>query len=379
MSIYFDYAASSIIHPKVASAIYEWHKTGCGNPSSVHREGQKGRIKIESVRDRVAALIKARPKEIIFTSGGTEANNLSIRGLLSSKSLSGKKHIILSSTEHPSINETVLHLKKSGFEVDFIPVSQQGEIDTNDIKSRLRPDTGLVSCMMVNNETGIIYPVQEIAEICRQEKVVFHCDAVQAFGKMAINLQKFPADLVSFSAHKINGPKGIGGLFVRDGVPLDKLFYGGGQEANRRPGTENIAGIVGLGRAIEIFSDADNEWQRLGLLKHVFEHELIKKIPGTIIIGRQAPRSPYISSVAFPGIDNQSLLLNLDMHGLAASVGSACSSGSIRPSRVISAMGFTNTLTQSVIRFSFGRFTTESEIDRGLAIICAVLNKMRKA
>jgi len=373
MSIYFDNAASSPVDPRVAREMYEWQLAHPGNPSSVHQYGQKGRIKIENVRDRVAGMLHCRSKEILFTSGGTEANNLAIRGLLAGARREGKTHILISATEHPSVYETVQTLSRAGFTGELLPVP----LDPEQLRSMLRSDTALVSVMMVNNETGIIHPVQEMAVICHEKNIPFHCDAVQAFGKMDIDLQGFKADLLSFSAHKIHGPKGIGGLFVREGLALEKITFGGGQEANRRPGTENLCGIIGLGAALEQFGSARKQWQIMQKLQQRFEQGIQNIMPQSLLIGAKAERSPYISNVAFPGIDNQSLLLNLDMRGLAASVGSACSSGSIRPSRIISAMGFDRAIVNAAVRFSFGRFTTENEIDAGLEIIEDVIKRMR--
>ncbi len=372
MSIYFDNAASSPVDPRVARAMYEWQLTHPGNPSSIHQYGQKGRIKAENVRDRIAEMLHCRSKEIIFTSGGTEANNLAIRGILAGARRAGKTHILISATEHPSVYETVRMLARTGFTSELLPPAPEPEL----LRNLLRSDTALVSVMMVNNETGIIHPVQELAAICHEKNIPFHCDAVQAFAKMDMDMRNFKADLVSFSAHKIHGPKGIGGLFVREGTALEKITFGGGQEANRRPGTENLCGIVGLGMALEQFGSAQAQWQIMQKIQKRFEEGIQSIMPESFIIGAGAERSPYISNVAFPGIDNQSLLLNLDMHGLAASVGSACSSGSIRPSRVISAMGFDAAIVNAAVRFSFGRFTTTDEIDAGLKIIESVIKQM---
>lgn len=375
MSIYFDYAATTPVDPQVTKAMFEWQNASFGNPSSPHRIGQKSKIKLEESRDLVAAELGCLSKEIVFTSGGTESNNLALIGACLANKNKGN-HLITTAIEHPSVLKTFEYLQQFGFETSILPSNPDGGFDIDALEKLIRPETILLSMMYVNNETGVILPVRQIAEISKEHNLIFHCDAVQAFGKLEVKAD-LGFDLLSFSGHKIYGPKGAGGLFVRDGIAMDVRSFGGGQEANKRPGTENLIGIIGLGKALELVPDKKKEWDKTERLKKIFEETLLARIDNTAINGCETKRSAYISNISFPGVDNQSLLLNLDMQGLAASVGSACSSGSIKQSHVLQGMQLDETRINSAIRFSFGRFTTEEEIIRALEIIKNVVNRLR--
>ncbi len=367
MQIYLDNAATTPVDIRVTKAMFAWQENNFGNPSSPHRHGQSSKIKLEEVRDLVADNLNCLSKEVVFTSGGTESNNKALIGACLANKEKGN-HIIVSAVEHPSILDTVKYLEKHGFQVTYLKPGKSDSAILQKVKNAIGADTILLSMMYVNNETGAIFPVEEIGKICKEKEIIFHCDGVQAFGKMELDVNKLNIDLMSFSAHKIYGPKGIGGLFARDGIPLEQINFGGGQEANKRAGTENLVGIIGLGKAVELIK-YEQEWQRISTLQERFESALKSSIPGIIINAGEMPRSPYISNISFPGVDNQSMLLNLDMAGLSASVGSACSSGSIKQSHVLRAMAVPAKIVNSAIRFSFGRFTTGHEIESAVKII----------
>lgn len=375
MNIYLDYAATTPVDPRVSKAMFYWQENHFGNPSSLHRAGQKSKIKLEESRDLIAAELGCLSREIVFTSGGTESNNLAIIGACLGNRNKGN-HIITTSVEHPSVLKAFEYLEQSGFEKTIINCDQVGLPDLQALENAVTDKTVLVSMMHVNNETGIILPVQKVAEICKSKNIIFHSDAVQAFGKIEIKTPGL-VDLLSFSGHKICGPKGIGGLFIREGLSMETRSYGGGQEANKRPGTENLIGIVGLAKAMELMNARQNEFDSASRLKKLFEETLQSRLENIFITGAESVRSPYISNISFTGTDNQSLLLNLDMQGIAASVGSACSSGSIKQSHVLQGMQLAENLVNSAIRFSFGRFTTEEEIQRSVEIIEKVVKKLR--
>ncbi len=375
MSVYLDHSATTPIDPSVAEAMHQWLLEKSGNPSSPHRDGQKAKIRLEQVRDAVAAELNCLPKEITFTSGGTESNNLALIGAATAQREKGR-HVIVSAIEHPSVLGAAQYLKQNGLEVERALPGRDGVVSVETIQKMLREDTILLSLMLVNNETGVFQPLDELAALCRERDVALHCDAIQAFAKFPIDLDKTAVDFLSFSAHKINGPAGVGGLFVRSGVPLEARSYGGGQESNRRPGTENMTGIVGLGAALELYRSKGENLRRMEELRNFFESELKQKHTSSVIIGADGPRSPFISCVAFPGIDNQAMLLNLDMAGVSASVGSACSSGSIKQSHVLQAMKLDENIIGSALRFSFGLSTTKEDLRKALKAIDTVTERL---
>lgn len=366
MNIYLDYAATTPMDMRVSEQMCKYQNSIFGNPSSPHRHGQAAKIVLEECRDNVAENLGCFSKEVIFTSCGTESNNLGLIGSMIADKEKGS-HIIVSAVEHPSVIKSIEYLNKIGFEISIINPDNEGIFDISNIEASIQSKTVLISFMYINNETGILSPVNEIGNLCKEKDIIFHCDAVQAFGKYTIDINKLNVDLLSFSGHKIYGPKGIGGLYVRDGIKLEQNLFGGEQEANKRPGTENMAGIVGITNAMRLF-DSD-EWNKTEERRNYFESQLQNLIGNITVIGKKAERSPYISNIAFHGIDNQSLLLRLDINGLSASVGSACSSGSIKQSHVLKAMGLSDDIINSSIRFSYGRFTELPDLKKAVNII----------
>ncbi len=369
--IYLDNAATTPVDKRVTKAMFEWQENNFGNPSSPHRHRQASKIKLEEVRDDVAASLGCLSKEIVFTSGGTESNNKAIIGACLANREKGN-HLIVSAVEHPSVLATADYLEKTGFEISYLKPDETGLISMADLEAKVQPNTILLSMMYVNNETGVIFPIEKAGNFCKEKNIIFHCDAVQAFGKMDIDVNMLNADLFSFSAHKIYGPKGVGGLFVRDGIALEPISFGGGQEANKRAGTENLVGIIGLHKALELMQNRHEECQDISDLRNKLERKLGEQIPCCVINAKDVERSPYISNISFPGLDNQSLLLKMDLAGLSASVGSACSSGSIKQSHVLQAMGLEDAIINSAIRFSLGRFTRAEDIDAAIEIIAGL-------
>ncbi len=371
--IYLDHAASTPVDPEAARAMYEFQLSEPGNPSSIHRFGQQVKIRLEESRETVADFISCSPREVVFTSGGTESNSLALQGIMS---LSTRKTLLISAIEHASVIETARRLAMIGVEVREIPVGQDGLIHTAALEKMVGPQVGLVSVLWVNNETGVIQPVQEIGEMCRRRGILFHCDAVQALGKISIDLKNMPVDLLSLSAHKIHGPKGVGALIIRHGIAMQYQQSGGGQESGRRAGTENLAGIIGFAEALRRWPAGTTE--KIRKLSESFEQQLKTLLPNLEIIGGASPRSGFIACLAFPGTDNESLLLRLDISGLAASVGSACSSGSIRQSHVLQGMGLPAEITRSALRFSFSRTTTGEETVAAAQRIADAVNFLRR-
>jgi len=361
-SVYLDYAATTPMALEAAEAMRQWSTEYFGNPSSLHSFGRKAKMQLEQTRDLLAQLLQARPSEIVFTSGGTESNNLALVGAAAANKEKGR-HLLIGSTEHPSVIETAKQLQRQGFKVRWLKPDIHGQITDTIVNEQLSDETVLVSVMHVNNESGIVNPVAEIARLCRQHRIVFHCDAVQSFGKLKVDLNTIPADLLTVSSHKIYGPKGVGALVIRQKSKLYPLIYGGGQEANRRGGTENMPGIAGLYQALRLLPADDSEYLKIKQLRDYFETELKRRFPFCRIIGENTGRSPYISHISFLGAANDSLLMQLDLAGIAVSVGSACSSGSITKSHVLRAMNLPQEVINGAIRFSYGRYTTKEELD----------------
>ncbi len=376
MQVYLDFSATTPMAPEVNEAMYAWNREQFGNPSSIHRFGQASKVKLEACREQLAAHLNGLPKEIVFTSGGTESNNLALIGAAQAFRERGK-HIIASAVEHPSVLESLKHLSDVGFEITYAYPDKDGRIGVSQIEPLFRDDTILVSLMMVNNETGIIHDVPSVAESCRAHNALLHVDAVQALGKVSFDLTKLPVHLLSVSGHKVYGPKGVGALFIRQGTPMERRHYGGGQEANRRGGTENLSGIVGFAKALELLERKSNDTEHARALQKHFENELKVRLPFIEIIGRDAPRSPFISKISFPGTNNEMMLLNLDMAGVAASVGSACSSGSIKPSHVLEAMHLPDVTMNSALRFSYGRYTSFDQMNFAIDKITEIAERLR--
>ena len=378
MNIYLDNSASTPMDKAVKKVLTSWNNQHSGNPSSMHHAGRKAKIIIENTRRLLAQRLSCSAKEITFTSGGTESNNWALIGTALANRKKGN-HLILSAMEHPSVLQSARFLEKNGFEVDYIQPDSGGNISPEKIQPLIRKETLLLSVMFVNNETGVCLPVYEVADLCRRHNLLFHCDAVQAFGKIPFSLRDFPADLLTVSAHKIYGPAGVGALFVRSGISIDPFVWGGGQEAGRRAGTENAIGIAGLGAAMEFLDESFAFYETAQKLRDRFEDRIQSTFSKVKIIGKESPRLPYISLISFPGISNESLLMAMDMDGIAASAGSACSSGSIRRSHVLESMNLPEKVIDGAVRFSYGKFTTMDEINRAADKTIALVNRMMSA
>ncbi len=352
-----------------------------GNPSSTHQHGQRARQQLENARRRIAGVLEVAPAEFVFTSGGTESNNLAILGLMR-KLPDARKHAITTAIEHPSVLETFRQLEREGVDVTYIGVDSAGRVDAREIADHLRPETALVSVMHANNETGVIQPIEEIAAIVRArreagQRIWFHSDGVQAMGKIPVSPRKLDIDLYSISAHKIYAPKGIGGLFVRKGVPLGSTHYGGRHERERRPGTENVAGAVAFAVAMELCA-GDNP-RSTAKLRDSFEAKVQASQPEIEINGGAASRLPNTSNLLFRGVSAEGLLIALDIQGMAVSTGSACSSGSIEPSPVLLSMGRSREEAKSSVRFSLGRYNTDEDIDRLAEAVIACTGQLRRS
>lgn len=376
-NIYFDYAATTPLDNCVATAVSETQKKLCGNPSSVHYFGQKSKGLIEKVRGQIAEQIGAGAGEIIFSSGGTESNNLALTGFALANRDKGE-HIISTPIEHPSVLKTLEFLQQIGFEVSWLTVSPAGRIDPEELSRKITPGTILVSVMSANNETGSLINVEELARVTARHKISFHSDAVQLYGKADINVANSGIGLMAFSGHKIYGPKGIGILYKKQGIKLNPIIHGGSQERNLRAGTENLAAIAGLSEAVNQLTVNKPERKRIKKLRDQFEEMLTEAIPQIKINGVEGERLFSHSNIYFPGAPGDSMLLRLDMEGIAASSGSACSSGSVQPSHVLKALGYDEKRCAGSLRFSFGRFTTEEEIKSAVPKIQSVYNQIVK-
>jgi cysteine desulfurase len=375
--IYLDHAATTPLHPEARRAMEPFHGEVYGNPSSLHAAGQAARRALDDARDGVAVALGARSEEVVFTSGGTEANNLAlVGGFLAEREQ--RPHLVTVTTEHHAVLDTCRFLESLGAEVTVLPVDGDGMVDPEDVRRALTPRTGLVSVMHANNEIGTIAPLTEIAAITRQAGVPLHTDAVQSAGVLPAGLETLGVDLLSLSAHKFYGPKGAGALLVRRGARLRPLQQGGGQERGRRAGTENVAAIVGMARALELaLVDREAEAARQSALRDRLIERIHEILPDVILNGHPTRRLPNNVNVAFPGIEAETLLLNLDLEGICASAGSACTAGSLEPSHVIRALGRPPSLVSGSIRFSLGRGTTEAEIDTVIDRLGEIVTRLR--
>lgn len=376
--IYLDHNATAPLLPEVLQCMLPYFGPRFGNPSSVHRAGRDARAALDDARERLAAVLHARPHEIIFTGGGTESDNLAILGL--ARSLKGRgQHLVTSATEHHAVLHAFEYLeKREAFEVSRLPVDRFGVIDLRLLRDVLRPDTTLVSIMTANNETGVLQPTEEIALICRERGVLFHTDAVQSFGKIPLPLAPNLPDAISLAAHKFYGPKGAGLLYLRAGVPLEKIQFGGFHENERRPGTENVACIVGMARAAEIaVRDSVAEHARQGVLRDRLWSGISALFPEAVQNGHPSLRLANTLNVTFTGLDAETMLINLDLEGICASTGSACMVGSILPSHVLQAMALSNSAATSAIRFSLGKETSACEIESVIAALERVLPRLQ--
>ncbi len=375
--IYFDHNATTPVDPEVLSEMLPYLKEEWGNPSSIHWASRKPRMALDGAREQVAAFLNCTPLEIIFTSTGTESDNLAIKGLAYSKKKKGN-HIITTKVEHPAVLNTCKYLEKEGFEVTYLGVDPSGMIDLDELKASIKDSTILITVMYANNETGVIFPIDEIGKIAKERGVTMHTDAVQAAGKLPLDMKELNVDLLSISGHKLYGPKGTGALFVRRGVRLVPIIHGGHHERNRRGGTENVAGLVGLGKACEISArDMEKEVAHLRGLRDRLEKGFMEKIPDIKINGDPEKRLPNTANVSFEYVEGESLLLNLDMLGIAASSGSACTSGSLEPSHVLLAMSLSHEMSHGSVRFSLGKDNTVEEIDYLIENMPAIVERMR--
>lgn len=374
--IYLDNNATTPLDPLVRQAMLPFLDEWFGNPSSNHRLGQLNREAVEQARVEVAALVKAPSSRIIFTSGGTESNNAAIWGAV--LACPEKRHILASTVEHASVRKPLEFLKGRGYEVELLPIDRAGGLDLERLKGLLRPDTLLISLLGANNETGVLWPVAEIGRIARERGVPFHCDMVQMLGKMEVDLTATPVDFASFSAHKIHGPKGCGALYVRRGAPFVPFIMGGGQERNLRAGTENVAGIVGFGRAAVLAGERLTEFQdRMAELRDFLEHAIIEKIPGALVNGRELPRLPNTLNVSFMNASAEAIIQELDERGFSVAAQSACHSHDVSPSPVLSAMGVPEVYLHGSMRISLALQNTKEEVAAFLAVLPGLVERSR--
>ncbi len=375
--IYLDHNATTPVAPEVAEAMIPCLTEIYGNASSVHSLGQEARAAVEKARGQVAGLIGVRANEITFTSGGTEADNLALHGVVGGSDKK-KKHIITTTIEHSAVLQTCRALETEGASATYVPVNGQGVVDPEEIRKAITPDTVLISVMHANNELGTVQPIAEIANIAREHKVPFHTDAVQAAGKIPVSVEELGVDLLSLSAHKIYGPKGVGALWIRGGLPIKPLIYGGKDQRARRPGTENVAGIVGFGAAAELVRlSLEEEGKRLSALRDRLEKEILERVPQAAVSGREAVRTPNTSNIYFDFIEGEALVIALDLKGIACSTGAACSSGAVEPSHVLTAIGLPLERARASMRFSLGRLTTEEAIDRIVETLPGAVEQLR--
>jgi len=375
--IYVDHNATTPLDPAVLDEMLPFLRDDWGNPSSVHWAARGPKAALEKARERVASLINAAPLEIVFNSTGTEGDNHAIKGAAFARKNKGN-HIITTVVEHPAVLNTCKYMEKEGFEVTYLKVDSMGRLDLEELRSAIRPETILITIMYANNETGVIFPIKEIAKIARERGVTFHTDAVQAVGKIPIDVKDLGVDLLTLSGHKLYGPKGTGALYVRRGVRLVPLLHGGHQERNRRGGTENVAGLVGLGKACELSAEhMEESVARMKALRDRLEKGLMEKIPDIKVNGDPEARLPNTANISFEYVEGESLLLNLDMMGVAASSGSACTSGSLEASHVLLAMSLSHEMSHGSVRFSLGRHNTEEEIDYIIEIMPPIVERMR--
>ena len=375
-TIYLDNNATTALAPEVLDEMLPYLRDFYGNPSSMHTFGGQLYRRIEEARGKVAQLIGAEPEEIIFTSCGTESDNTAI--LSATESSPGKKHIITTRVEHPAVMNFCKHLARKGFRITFLPVDNKGQISIDELLKALDEETALVTVMYANNEVGNIFPVPEITEILKERNILFHTDAVQAVGKIPIDTKNLPVDMLSLSGHKLHAPKGIGALYVRRGTRFFPFMIGGHQESGRRAGTENVASIIGLGKACELAGKNLTEDNiHLKRLRDKLETTLLKSCPDTTVNGDVLKRLPNTSNISFEYVEGEAILLRLNEYGICASSGSACSSGSLEPSHVLRAMGVPFTTIHGSIRFSLSRYNTEEEIDRVIDIMPGIIKDLR--
>ncbi|MGB6883045.1 MAG: cysteine desulfurase family protein [Candidatus Acidiferrum sp.] len=387
--VYLDFNATTPVDPQVLDAMLPYFSAEFANASSIHTPGQRARAAVETAREQVAALIGAKPQEIVFTSGGTESDNHAIFGVLSSavtqailavhsSSTQPTPHLITTTIEHEAVLNACQAAEKQGVSVTYLPVDREGQVDPEAVRRAIRPETALITVMHANNELGTVQPLEEIGRIASEHKVYFHTDAVQSAGKIRIDVNALNVDLLSLSGHKLYAPKGVGALYVRSGTRLQQLLYGGHHQRGFRPGTENVAGIVGLGKAAEIARHSlAVDAQRISALRDKLERSLLERVPQIRVNGTAPPRTPNTTNIQFAGIEGEALVIALDLKGLSCSVGAACSSGAVEPSHVLTAIGLSQEEAKSSLRFSLGRHTTQSEIAFALEVISTAVVQLR--
>jgi len=375
--IYADNNATTQVAPEVLEEMIPYFHDLYGNPSSMHSFGGQVAGKLKEAREKVARLIGATPDEILFTSCGTESDNAAIRAAIASHP--HKKHIVTTRVEHPAVKNLCEHLGGHGYRITFLPVDRRGRLDLEDLHKALSNDTAIVTIMWANNETGVLFPVDEIAQLVRERGIVFHTDAVQAVGKIPIDVEQIPVDMLSLSGHKLHGPKGIGALYVRKGTKFSPFLIGGHQERGRRGGTENVAAIVGLGKACELaLEHLEEENERVKYLRDKLENGILKRIPNAMVNGDREHRLPNTTSISFEYVEGEAILLMMNEFRICASSGSACTSGSLEPSHVLRAMGVPFTAAHGSIRFSLSVYNTEEEIDFIIEKLPSIIERLRE-
>ena len=377
-NVYFDNSATTKTDERVIEAMMPYITENYGNPSSIYKIGRENRKAVEEAREQVAKVLNCEPSEIYFTNGGSESDNTAIRGIAYAYKNKGN-HIITSKIEHPAVLETCKQLEKEGFEVSYIGVNENGIIKLDELKNAIKPTTTLISIMFANNEIGTIEPIEEIGKIAKENNIFFHTDAVQAVGNVRIDVKQLNIDALSMSGHKFYGPKGIGALYVKKGIKFEKLINGGHQERNKRAGTENVAGIVGLGKAIELaYQELDEHNKKIKELRDYYVEQVKAKIPYIRINGDEIKRLPGNSNISFRFIEGEGLLLNLDLKGICASSGSACTSGSLDPSHVLLAIGLPHEIAHGSLRISIGKYNTKEEVDYLVENLVKIISRLRK-
>src|SRR5436309_3790734 len=378
MRVYFDYNATTPPAPEVTEAVVRVTRDTFGNASSVHHFGQQAKAAIDEARSAVASLINADPSEVVFTGGGTEADNFAVRGAADALEATGRKHLVASAIEHEAVLNTLRALARRGWRTTLLPVDESGIVAPDRMREAITADTAIVSVMHANNEIGTIQPVRELAAIAHEHGALMHTDAVQSAGKIAIDVRALGVDLLSLSAHKFNGPKGAGALWIKRGTRMQPILTGGRHERSRRAGTENVPALIGLGVAARLAAaKMSAEAARVGALRDRLEERILRDVGGTVVNGTRSSRVPNTTNISFDRVEAESLLIAPDLEGVAVSTGSACSSGTLEPSHVLRAMGFSAHRAQNSLRFSLGMFSTEEEVDRVASLLPSIVEKLR--
>jgi cysteine desulfurase len=378
MRIYFDYNATTPLAPQVIDAVTTATRDQFGNASSVHHFGQQAKAALDEARSATAALLHADPSEIVYTSGGTESDNFAVRGAAEALEPTGRRHLVASAIEHEAVLNTLKALGRRGWTISLLPVDETGVVDPDRLAGLVTKETALVSVMHANNEIGTIQPIAALAAVAHKHGALMHTDAVQTVGKVAVDVRAMGVDLLTLSAHKFNGPKGAGALWIKRGTRMLPILTGGKHERSRRAGTENVPALVGMGVAAQLAgAKLDTEGARVAALRDRLEDAILRAVPGTTVNGTRTARVPNTTNISFDRVEAESLLIALDLEGIAVSTGSACSSGTLEPSHVLRAMGLSSHRTQNSLRFSLGLFSTDEEVDRVTAVLPGLVQKLR--